>query len=601
MRLARTGRITMDNKAGLLVATELSISLGQCSKTGRKEINQDFHGTLVPSGRALTSKGISVLVTDGISSSKVSQIAAESMVKSFLTDYYSTSETWSVKTSAMRVIRAANSWLFAETQRSIHANNMDRGYVCTLSALVLKSRMAHIFHVGDSRIYRLEGVGLEPLTRDHRTVVSSVQSYLARAIGMAATVDIDYRMVPVRAGEIFVLATDGVSEHILPRTISALIRENAENLDAAAREIVLGALENGSKDNLTIQIVRIDTLPEGEASETLRDSEFLPAPPLLEAGQVFEGFKVLRPLHGSPRSHIYLVEDIESGERVVLKIPSINMRDNEDYLNRFMMEDWIARRISSANVMKGVTRNTVRTALYITTEYIEGQTLAQWMTDNPGCDLETMRGIVEQITKGLRAFHRREMLHQDLRPENIMIDTGGTVKIIDFGSVQVAGVQETRSDHAQAEILGTLQYSAPELFVGEIATRQADYFSLGVIAYQMLTGKLPYGTQIAKIRTPAQQRKLKYTPVTNHRPDVPEWVDFVLRKSVSPDPFSRYDALSEFTADLRLPSKAFTPGARRPLAQRNPVVFWQAICVILAAVVVVLLYIIGQGPDHQRW
>ena len=112
-----------------------------------------------------------------------------------------------------------------------------------------------------------------------------------------------------------------------------------------------------------------------------------------------------------------------------------------------------------------------------------------------------MRGIVEQIAKGLRAFHRMEMLHQDLRPDNIMIDKTGTVKIIDFGSTRVAGVVEAAPPAADDEILGTAQYTAPEYFLGESGSPRSDMFSLGVISYQMLTGKLPYGTQIARIRT----------------------------------------------------------------------------------------------------
>ena len=97
---------------------QLAISIGQHSDKGRKEINQDFHGALIPQEPLLSLKGIAVVLADGISSSDVSQIASESAVKSFLTDYYCTSETWSVKTSAQRVILAANSWLHAQTRQS---------------------------------------------------------------------------------------------------------------------------------------------------------------------------------------------------------------------------------------------------------------------------------------------------------------------------------------------------------------------------------------------------------------------------------------------------------------------------------------------------
>ena len=164
--------------------SELKISVGQHSDKGRKETNQDFHGVLIPKEPLLTTKGIAIALADGISSSNVSQIASELAVKSFLTDYYCTSESWSVKTSAHRVLAATNSWLNAQTRRSPYLYDKDKGYVCTLSAMVIKSTTAHIFHVGDSRIYRLVGHALEQLTDDHRVIVSSEQSYLGRALGI---------------------------------------------------------------------------------------------------------------------------------------------------------------------------------------------------------------------------------------------------------------------------------------------------------------------------------------------------------------------------------------------------------------------------------
>lgn len=568
---------------------ELTISIGQYSEAGRKEVNQDFFGALTPVQPALSLKGIAIVLADGISSSQVSQIAAESTIKSFMTDYYCTSDTWSVKTSALRVIRATNSWLFAETKRNIEIDNMDRGYVCTMSAMVLKSRMAYLFHVGDSRIYRMEGESLEQLTVDHRTVVSSVQSYLARAIGMAQSVDVDYRAIPIVPGDVFVMATDGVYEFATPKDINRIICTYGGDLDGAAKAIVKYAFDNGSPDNLTLQIVRINSLPEGDAHHALEQSKNLRPPPLLEAGQEFEGYKVLRALHSNHRSHIYLVKDIKSGQKAALKIPSIDLRDDADYLRRFMLEDWVARRINNAHVMKAAPQDRPCNSLYIITEYIEGQTLAQWMIDHPKCDLETMRSIVEQIVQGLRAFHRKEMLHQDLRPENIMIDGAGTVKIIDFGSVLVAGVHETNPALATGEILGTLQYAAPEYFVGEMGTRKSDYFSLGMIAYQMLTGKLAFGTQVSKARTRAQQRKLKYISSQSINDQVPDWIDGALKKATHPDPSKRYDTLSEFIADLRSPNKNVTPKRRAPLAQQNPVVFWQSISAILASIILYLI------------
>ena len=106
--------------------------------------------------------------------------------------------------------------------------------------------------------------------------------------------------------------------------------------------------------------------------------------------------------------------------------------------------------------------------------------------------------IVEQIANGLQAFHRMEMLHQDLRPDNIMIDKTGTVKIIDFGSTRIAGIADDTPSVIGDDILGTVQYTAPEYFLGEGGSTRSDIFSLGVIAYQMLTGRLPYGAEVVE-------------------------------------------------------------------------------------------------------
>jgi len=271
----------------------------------------------------------------------------------------------------------------------------------------------------------------------------------------------------------------------------------------------------------------------------------------------------------------------------VLKTPAVDLQADPELLERFMLEEWIARRLSSPHVLKPYPQTRERRFLYVAMEYVEGQSLAQWMTDNPRPDLETVRGIVEQIARGLQAFHRMEMLHQDLRPENIMIDKTGTVKIIDFGSVSVAGVDEQASPDEPSRILGTLQYTAPEYFVGDAGSERADLYSLGVIAYQMLSGRLPYGAEAARVRTRAAQRKLTYATLLDEQRDIPPWIDAALRKAVHADPLERYEALSELVYDLRHPNAELL--RRTPLIARNPVAFWRTACAVLGAIVFLLL------------
>ncbi|WP_338691373.1 protein kinase [Bradyrhizobium sp. 26S5] len=574
----------------------LKISVGQFSDKGRKDTNQDFHGVLIPDEPLLGLKGIAVVLADGISSSSVSRVAAESAVKSFLTDYYCTSESWSVKSSAQRVLEATNSWLHAQTRRSQNPYDKDKGYVCTLSAMVIRSTTAHLFHVGDSRIYRVAGTSLEQLTNDHRVVISSQQSYLGRALGVNPQLEIDYQHLPLERGDTFLLVTDGIYEHVAPRQLAKTILDGAGDLDATAKSIVEQAYENGSPDNLTAQIIRIDALPDGDASEVFGQPTELPLPPLLDARMLFDGYRVVRELHASHRSHIYLAVDEDSGTTVTIKIPSIDLRDDGAYLKRFVMEEWVAKRIDSPHVLKPFLPQRRRNFLYVTMEYIDGQTLTQWMIDNPSPALETVRDITEQIAKGLRAFHRKEMLHQDIRPDNIMIDRTGTVKIIDFGSTRIAGVADAAPSGGE-DILGTQQYTAPEYFLGEAGTARSDLFSLGVVTYQMLTGRLPYGAQIARARTRSDFNRLVYRPAGHGGRDVPNWVDGALERAVHANPLKRYESFSEFLFDLRNPNAKYLTTSSTPLIERNPVLFWKSTTLLLALVVVLLL---AYGAHHLR-
>ena len=569
------------------MSTQLKISVGQYSDKGRKETNQDFYGVYIPKEPQLTSKGIAIALADGISSSDVSQVASEAAVTGFLEDYFCTSETWSVKKSAQHVLLATNSWLHSQTNLSHRRYNKDKGYVCTLSALVIKSTTAHILHVGDSRIYRLRGNTLEQLTEDHRLWISQDKSYLSRALGINSRLEIDYQTQRVDKGDIFLLATDGVYEYANADFIIRAINKN--DLDKAARIIAEEAYKQGSTDNLTVQIIKVDELPSQDADEIYQQLTELPFPPILDARTRFDGYQIIREVHASSRSHVYLAVDSETNTQVIIKTPSIDLRSDPAYLERFLMEEWIARRINSAHVLKPCLQTRKRNYLYIVTEFIEGQTLTQWMIDHPRPDVETVRGIVEQIARGLLAFHRMEMLHQDLRPGNIMIDTTGTVKIIDFGSTQVAGLMEIASPIERNNLLGTAQYTAPEYFLGESGSPRSDLFSLGVITYQMLAGKLPYGTQVAKSRTKAAQRKLKYNSVLDDDHEIPAWIDETLRKAVHPHPYKRYEELSEFLFDLRHPNKAFLSKNRPPLMERNPVFFWKSLSFILAVVIALLL------------
>ncbi len=570
---------------------QLEIISGQYSSKGVKEVNQDFHAISTPNEHLLKYKGIAIALADGISSSEVSDIASKISVNSFIEDYYCTSQTWSVKKSAHRVLTATNSWLYSQTKQSIHRYNKDKGYVCTFSSIILKSTKAHIFHIGDSRVYKIRDNNIQQLTNDHRLFISKEENYLSRAMGLDSVLNIDYECIDLEKEDIFILATDGVYEYINFEDINSLIKTNQENYNDLCKSLVEQAIKNGSKDNLTIQIIKIKNLPNKDIKDINKQLELKPLPHILEAREKFDGFTIIRTLSSSPRSHVYLAVDDTTKKEVVLKIPSTELKEDKAYLERFMLEDWIAKKINNAYVVKSYPQNRKQNYLYNVTEYIKGQTLAQWIVDNPKPKLQVVRDIIEQIAKGLYTFHRLEMIHQDIRPQNILIDETNSIKIIDFGSTKVEGIQDINTHLEQEELQGTALYSAPEYFWGDSGTNRSDIFSLAVITYQMISGKFPYDTKIARCQNKSEIKKLKYKPLYYDKDDclVPLWVDEALKKACEIDPLNRYGELSEFIYDLFNPNEDFVKRNKPALIERNPMIFWQSIALIEFAIILILM------------
>ena len=561
----------------------LSISAGQYSEKGIKAFNEDACGIHVPESSLMTTKGIAVVIADGVSSCEAGREASESCVQGFLNDYFSTSESWTVKTSGQKVLGALNRWLYGRGQ-TIYGSG--QGMLTTLSAVVIKSATAHLFHVGDTRIYRLRDKEFECLTRDHQTWASSEKAFLSRAMGADSMVEIDYRSLPVEKGDVFMLTTDGVHEYVNDKTLVDLYQHNAAHLEKAARNIVTRALENGSQDNVTCQVFRVEELPNQNEEEFYKQLTELPFPPQLETGNILDGYKIMRELHATSRTQVYLALDTETEQKVIIKTPSVNYEDDPQYIDGFLQEEWAGRRINNLHVLKVIEPTRRRRFLYYVTEYVEGQTLEQWINDNPNADISIVRPIVRQIVAGVRAFQRQEMIHQDLKPGNIMIDKQGTVKIIDFGSTKIAGIQEINSPLEHGNLLGTYDYAAPEYFQGYPGTFSSDLYSIGVICYEMLAGKLPYGGPLSAKAI----KRARYTPANRINPEVPAWVDGAIEKAVQLNPKRRYDALSEFVADLSTPNASLVKESQ-PILERNPVAFWRALSIVLMLSNLIVLYL----------
>ena len=557
----------------------LKVSIGQYSTAGIKQQNQDFHGVYLPEGHVLKQKGIACVIADGIGSSNVSHLAAETAVGSFLSDYYSTSDAWSTQTSAERVIRATNSWLYAQTQQSQGRFDKDRGYVCTLSALILKQQQAHVFHVGDSRIYRIRDHEIELLTHDHRVWLSSREHYLSRALGADYRIEIDYRNIELKEKDIFLLMTDGVYEFVTDQQLLDLILVDAD-LNQLAKAFVEKALEQGSDDNLSLQVIHVEQLPELNQFHIQQDYVF---PQQLSKGEVFEGYVIDKILHQNHRSCLYLAHDTQQ-QPLVIKTLGVDLQQDKYAVEQFQLEDWVSKRLKHDNLMQCYPHNTEKKYLFQCYEYLQGETLAQWLhRQEKPLNLDEILPILQQTALALNAMHRLEMLHQDIRPKNIMVinaENAMKIKLIDYGSTAVRGLVEINPKNANRP-LGTLAFMAPEYFIDHSPSVHSDQFSLAVMAYYLFTKQLPYGTDLARCNSLKQMKKVQYHSIRKYRPDLPIWLDKILGQALSIEPIHRFEALSELIHNLMHPSKELLNSKPPAIIERDPLRFWQMSCAVL--------------------
>jgi len=186
-------------------------------------------------------------------------------------------------------------------------------------------------------------------------------------------------------------------------------------------------------------------------------------------------------------------------------------------------------------------------------------------------------------------------VHRDIKPENIMMTHQGQIKIIDFGTVQVAGMNDNNSPIKEEQAVGSVNYSAPEMILQNTATTQADIFSLGVIAYEMLAGARPYKDQSGTNKRPDSLADWTYKNLRNLRGDVPLWVNHALKTACAPNVSRRYPVMSEFLEDMTRPSaKAVQAETQTALIERNPVAFWKGLSGCLLIIILILISLMIQ-------
>jgi serine/threonine protein phosphatase PrpC len=556
-------------------------TVGFASETGPRERNEDFGGAVFGYELPKPRRDIVAALADGIGGARGGRVAAETAVRGFLDGFCDLPETMEVRRAAATVLNSLNGWIYALAKRDTKLAGMG----CTFTALVLRGRVAHILHVGDSRAYRLRGDRLSLLTTDHvREGASGRSNILNRALGVEAEVRLDYAAHPIALHDRFLLCSDGVHAYLTADHIADILRQRSAS-DETARALVTAALQSGSTDNCTALVADVTELPTAETADVGADIMQLPLIPTPIDGQTVDGF-VLKVLISDGRyTRLFGAFDEVEGGEVALKFPKPQVATAKTYHAAFAREAWVGARVNSPYVGRIIELPPGRqTCLYTVMPLYQGELLSTRLARRPLIGLEEGRNIAIRLARGIGALHRAGIIHRDIKPDNIILESEGSLKLIDLGVVRVPGLE----DFPPEDIPGTLAYMAPEMLSGEAGNEQTDVYALGVTMFRAFTGEFPYGNLDAV----SPSRKSRPTPLAELRPDLPAWLQAALGRAIALDPSQRFRDVTEFAVEMEAGPSRAPLGVRRPqtLYERAPVRFWQGIAAILALVVIFLLW-----------
>ena len=556
-------------------------SVGFASETGPRPRNEDFAGAVFGWELPRPRRDVVAAIADGIGSAKGGRVAAETAVRGFLDGFCDLPETMEVRRAAATVISSLNGWINSQSQRDPELAGMG----CTVTALVLRGRVAHVLHVGDTRAYRLRGDRLACLTIDHvREDGSGRSNILNRALGVETEVRLDYGAQPVALHDRFLLCSDGVYGALTPEAIAEILRERSAS-DDSARALVAAALDAGSTDNSTALVLDIVELPTAESADIGAAIMQLPLIPVPVDGETVDGF-VLKVLVSDGRySRLFgAIDEVEGGE-VVLKFPKPQVATVATYHAAFVREAWVGARVNSPWIGRVIELPPGRqTCLYTVMPLYQGELLATRLARRPLLGLEEGRNIAIKLARGIATLHRAGIIHRDIKPDNVILENNGSLKLIDLGVVRVPGLE----DFPPEDIPGTAAYMAPEMFTGEPGNEATDMYALGVTMFRAFTGEFPYGNLDA-VSPPRRRRPV---PLAELRPDLPAWLQAALSRAVAIDPAERFHDMNEFALEMETgPVRAPVELGQAPtLYQRYPVQFWQGVAALLAAALAASLY-----------
>lgn len=558
----------------------LLVAGGHSSRAGMRDENQDFAGIYAATEMERLRHGMMAVVADGVGGGiggdhRGGRIAAELAVREAIDGFYCLPDTIGVAAAVQRVMAPFNRWLCAmgRSETMAHA-------ATTFTACVVKGRKGHVLHVGDSRAWHYRDGRLTLLTEDHTRSHPDQRHILYRALGIEERLRLDHHEIALAQHDRILLTSDGVHGALSAKRIEKLLgARNSAEADAVA--IVDAALAGGSQDNATALVLDVVSLPNIGHDSVAGDIDKLPILPPPEEGGSVDGFQLDRLLSDGRYTRLFCASDTTNGQTVVVKFPKPALLSEGGAKLAFMREILVGSRVSSPFVGDVIPVSADRQSqLYGVQPYYDGQTLEQRLASP--ISLEEGLSIAVRLTRAVAALHKLDIIHRDIKPDNVILTSDGGLKLVDLGVARLPRIDE----FAENEIPGTPSYLAPEMFTGNRGDQQTDLFALGVTLWRLFAGRYPFG-EIEPFTRPRFRRP---DMPSVHRQELPAWLDAVLMRSIAIDPDERHGDTVELLRALEGGAAVARVNQHFvPLIERNPARFWQAVSLCLAVALIAAL------------
>ena len=257
-------------------------------------------------------------------------------------------------------------------------------------------------------------------------------------------------------------------------------------------------------------------------------------------------YKILDMIGGGGMANVYLAHDMILDRDVAVKVLRMDFAEDEEFIRRFHREAQSATSLAHPNIVSIYDVGEEDSIYYIVMEYVDGQTLKQYIQQNSPIRIDDALEIMKQLTSAISHAHQNHIIHRDIKPHNILIDRHGNVKITDFGiamALSATSITQTNS------VLGSVHYLSPEQARGGMANRKSDIYSLGIVMFELLTGRLPFSGESA-VSIALKHLQSETPSLKRWNPSIPQSVENIVLKATAKDPFHRYDSVEDMEEDI---------------------------------------------------